>query len=467
MHARNSKRAMAETLDPAVSGTSNLASVARYRPYPDYRDSRVEWIGSIPSHWTIKATRREFEIRLGKMLQPTASSPQDSPTPYFKAQHVQWESVRTTDLPTMYADSIDHAHYGVNHGDLLVCEGGEVGRAGIVCRPPNGSIIQNALHRVRSVGTSDICFLMYLLKHAASQDWIKIHCDRATIAHFTSEKLGGLMIPWAPLSEQHAIVVFLDRETKKIDALIAKKERLIELLEEKSSALITRTVTKGLNPTVPLKDSEIEWLAWIPAHWDVKRINQTSEILRGKFTHRPRNDPSLYGGDWPFIQTGDVAHARKGIKGYRQTLNERGLAVSKMFPEGTLVMTIAANIGDVAVLDFAACFPDSIVGFVPRHGIERDYLFFVFSAIKPELLRDAPVNTQGNLNIERLSSSSPIPIPPRTEQYTVARYLDRETTKIDDLVANVRQAIDCLRELRAALVSAAVTGKIDVRDKAA
>ena len=162
-----------------------------------------------------------------------------------------------------------------------------------------------------------------------------------------------------------------------------------------------------------------------------------------------------------------MAHARKAIKSYRQTLNDRGLAVSKMFPEGTLVMTIAANLGDVAVLDFAACFPDSIVGFVPRDGIERDYLFFVFSAIKPELLRDAPVNTQGNLNIERISSSSPIPIPPRTEQYTIARYLDQETATIDDLVANVLQAIDRLSELRAALVSAAVTGKIDVRDRAA
>ena len=283
----------------------------------------------------------------------------------------------------------------------------------------------------------------------------------------TEEQIGNGSVFVPPACEQRAIAGFLDRETAKIDALVAKKERLIELLQEKRSAVITHSVTKGVEPNVPMKDSGVEWLAMIPAHWDVKRINQTSEVLRGRFTHRPRNDPSLYGGEWPLIQTGDVAHARKAIKSYRQTLNDRGLAVSKMFPEGTLVMTIAANLGDVAVLDFAACFPDSIVGFVPRDGIERDYLFFVFSAIKPELLRDAPVNTQGNLNIERISSSSPIPIPARTEQYTIARYLDQETATIDDLVANVLQAIDRLSELRAALVSAAVTGKIDVRDRAA
>ena len=114
-----------------------------------------------------------------------------------------------------------------------------------------------------------------------------------------------------------------------------------------------------------MKDSGVEWIGNTPAHWAVMRISQVSEVLRDRFAHRPRNDPALYDGRYPFVQTGDVARSRKEITEYRQTLNERGLRISKIFPEGTLVMTIAANIGDVAVLDFAACFPDSIVGFVP------------------------------------------------------------------------------------------------------
>ena len=270
------------------------------------------------------------------------------------------------------------------------------------------------------------------------------------------------------MSEQRAIAAFLDRETAQIDALVAKKERLIELLQEKRTSLISHAVTKGLDPDVPLKDSGVEWLGEIPAHWEVKRVNQISEILRGKFTHRPRNDPALYDGPYPFVQTGDVTRAQKEITGYRQTLNERGLSVSKMFPSGTLVMTIAANIGDVAVLDFAACFPDSVVGFVPRSGIERDFLFYVFLAMKPELLREAPVNTQGNLNIERIGSiGSPIPVPNESEQRVIAAFLDRETAKIDALIAKVREVINHLKELRTALISAAVTGKIDVRETAA
>ena len=153
------------------------------------------------------------------------------------------------------------------------------------------------------------------------------------------------------------------------------------------------------------------------------------------------------------------------ITGYRQTLNEQGLAVSKMFPAGTLVMTIAANIGDVAVLDFAACFPDSIVGFVPRDGVYRDYLYYGFLAMKPELLREAPVNTQGNLNIERIGSQgTQVPLPGVAEQCAIATFLDRETSKIDALIVRIRDAIDRLREFRTALISAAVTGKIDVRE---
>ena len=297
----------------------------------------------------------------------------------------------------------------------------------------------------------------------------------STFSELSTDSLGSFRIALPPLSEQRAIAAFLDRETAKIDALVAKKERLIELLQEKRVALISHAVTRGLpadaaaqaglDPNVPMKDSGVEWIGEIPAHWEVKRVNQISEILRGRFTHRPRNDPTLYDGPYPFVQTGDVTRARKEITGYRQTLNERGLSTSKMFPSGTLVMTIAANIGDVAVLDFAACFPDSVVGFVPRSGIKRDFLFYIFLAMKPELLREAPVNTQGNLNIERIGSiGSPIPVPNQSEQRAIAAFLDCETAKIDALVDKVREAIDRLRELRQALISAAVTGKIDVRE---
>jgi type I restriction enzyme S subunit len=269
-----------------------------------------------------------------------------------------------------------------------------------------------------------------------------------------------------PASEQAAIVRFLDHADARTRRCIVAKQKLIKLLGEEKQAIIHRAVTRGLDPNVRLKPSSVEWLGQIPEHWDVRRVKQISHILRGKFTHRPRNDPSLYDGPYPFIQTGEVARAGKSITSYRQTLNERGLAVSKMFPVGTLVVTIAANIGDVAILDFDACFPHSVVGFVPNTNVTREYLYYVFRAMKPELLRKAPVNTQGNLNVDRIGSRR-IALPPVIEQHAIVLQIEEQTLGLNAMTDRIENEIALLREYRTRLIADVVTGKLDVCEAAA
>lgn len=276
------------------------------------------------------------------------------------------------------------------------------------------------------------------------------------------EFVGNLPILVPPENEQRAIAAFLDRETARIDALIKKKERQIELLQEKRAALISHAVTKGLNPNVKMKNSGIEWLGEIPEHWEVKSIKYLSAIQRGKFSHRPRNDPRFYGGVYPFIQTGDIAASGKFIQTYHQTLNEEGLSISKMFPKGTLVMSIAANIGDIAILEFDACFPDSVVGFVPSKDVDLDFYYYALFALRNEMVNASTMNTQLNINIERIGSIKFV-MPPLHEQRAIAAFLDRETARFDALIEKIRKSIDLLHEYRTALITAAVTGKIDVR----
>lgn len=204
----------------------------------------------------------------------------------------------------------------------------------------------------------------------------------------------------------------------------------------------------------------------MPEGWEVRRIKQISKILRGKFSHRPRNDQSLYDGPYPFIQTGAVARADKYITSFKQTLNKKGLAVSKLFPKNTLVMTIAANIGDVAVLTFDACFPDSVVGFIPVKEVEQDYLYLVFLCMKPELLQEAPVNTQGNLNVERIGSMG-VPLPPIDEQRVIVQKIEADTRFLITTISRTEREIDLLREYRTRLIADVVTGKLDVREAAA
>ena len=134
-----------------------------------------------------------------------------------------------------------------------------------------------------------------------------------------------------------------------------------------------------------------------------------------------------------------------------------------MFPAGTLVMTIAANIGDVAVLNFEACFPDSIVGFVPTNKVERDFLYYLFRAMKSEFLREAPVNTQGNLNVERIGSRK-IPLPSVDEQVNIVRHLAEVSAHIDASMELAHRQVSLIGEYRTRLIADVVTGQIAVRD---
>ncbi|EMX4959410.1 restriction endonuclease subunit S [Raoultella planticola] len=264
-------------------------------------------------------------------------------------------------------------------------------------------------------------------------------------------------------TEQEKIYSFLDHETAKIDNLIEKQQQLIELLKEKRQAVISHAVTKGLNPDVPMKDSCVEWLGDVPEHWSLKSYRYACLIYRGKFGHRPRNDPSLYDGDYPFIQTGDVARASKYIETYSQTLNEKGKAVSQLFPSGTLMMAIAANIGDTAILGFEAYAPDSVVGFKPYQNLHLEFLRYSFMAALPALEQTSTQSTQANLNIDRIGAVEAV-FPPLEEQQNIIDYLDDMLCSYDLIKENANLAIQLLQERRTALISAAVTGKIDVRD---
>ena len=273
----------------------------------------------------------------------------------------------------------------------------------------------------------------------------------------------SIRFPRPPSDEQIRIACFLDYETARIDALIAEQERLIALLKEKRQAVISHAVTKGCDRTVPMKDSGVEWLGEIPRNWVCKSYRYAATVYRGKFGHRPRNDPSLYDGDYAFIQTGDIARAGKYIQEYKQTLNEKGANVSQKFAAGTLVMAIAANIGDTAILGFEAYAPDSVVGFSPRKGVDIEFLRFSFMAAIQELHRTSTQSTQANLNIDRIGGVKAA-FPPIPEQIEIVSFLNERLNSYAELEEQAIDTIDFMKERRSALISAAVTGKIDVRN---
>ena len=180
------------------------------------------------------------------------------------------------------------------------------------------------------------------------------------------------------------------------------------------------------------------------------------------FNHRPRNDERLYDGKYPFIQTGDVARAKKYITTYSQTLNELGKAVSKEFKRGTLTMTIAANVGDVSILDFDAYFPDSVVGFTPLNDNSSEYLYYIFSAMKNEFIRASIVSTQLNLNIERIKDMYIPFTEDKQEQEQIVKFLNKKCDKIDFLIEKKYSKIEKLKEYKKSLIYECVTGKKEI-----
>ena len=429
--------------------------------YNSYKDSGEEWLGTVPAHWKVVPNRGTFTEVDDK------NHPDEEMLSVTIGQGVIRQSTLLQDESMKDGSRIDKSSYKmVQPGDIAYNKM----RAwqGALGASKYKGIISPAYVVQRPAHGNDVEFLQYLLRTPAfakeAERWsYGIASDMWSLRpeHF---KAIHCCIP--PPDEQAAIVRFLDHADEQIQRYIAAKERLIALLEEQRQALVHQAVTRGLDPNVRLKPSGVEWLGDVPEHWDILEIKKISQIQRGKFTHRPRNDPSLYDGPYPFIQTGDISGATKMITGFKQTLNQQGLAISTIFPAGTLVMTIAANIGDVAILNFDACFPDSVVGFIPQNNVHRDQLYYLFRAMKNEFLREAPVNTQGNLNVERIGSIK-VALPPLQEQAATVEHLDNITEATDDTIRRADGQIRLIEEYWTRLIADVVTGQLDVRKAAA
>ena len=433
-------------------------------PYPAYKDSGVPWLGEVPAHWETNRAKGLFR----KMERPVKDS--DEVITCFRDGVV---TLRKNRRVRGFTESLKEIGYqGVFRGDLVIhAMDAFAGAAGVSDSDGKGTSVYSVCTPL--IEGVNPYYYAFCVREMARSEWILALAKgiRERSTDFRFAVFASQIVPFPPLPEQTAIVRFLNHADRRIQRYIRAKQKLIGLLEEQKQALIHQAVTGQIDvrtgqPYPAYKPSGVEWLGDVPAHWEVKRVKQATQVLRGKFTHRPRNDPSLYDGPYPFIQTGEVARAERAITSYRQTLNERGLAVSQMFPAGTLVMTIAANIGDVAVLDFEACFPDSVVGFVPRNDIERDFLYYVFRAMRPELLREAPVNTQGNLNVDRIGSRG-IAVAPAREQKLIVRQIETSTAGLNTATTRAKREIELLHEYRTRLIADVVTGKLDVREAAA
>ncbi|WP_080657683.1 MULTISPECIES: restriction endonuclease subunit S [Agrobacterium] len=330
-------------------------------------------------------------------------------------------------------------------GDILISVRAPVGELNIA---PSRCVIGRGLGAIRA-RKIDTSFLWHALHFSAPQ--LHSVSQGSTFDAINRGDLSKLTLPLPPFYEQHRIAEILS----SVDEAIATTRAVIEQTRKVKQGVLERLLNKGIGHT-RFRQTEI---GEIPEGWCVRRLEEIADIDRGKFSVRPRNDPRYFGGDIPFVQTGDVVSSDGLLTKHSQTLNQLGRAVSKEFPSGTILITIAANIGDTAITTYPVCCPDSVVGIVPHHGIEADWLREYLVLQKVSLDRQATQNAQKNINLQHLRPM-PVVVPPLEEQQNISRGIRAMNASMADTGVELARMIS----LKSSLMSDLLTGRKRVID---
>ncbi|HKZ54787.1 MAG TPA: restriction endonuclease subunit S [Anaerolineales bacterium] len=415
-------------------------SVRQFRPYPDYRGSGVEWLGEIPAHWEVKRLKHLSSV-------DDESLPEDTDPEleiiYVDIGNVDASAGIAAKERYSFSTAPSRARRVVRHGDVIVSTVRTYLKAIAAIVDPEPNLVVSTGFAVIRPRLLDFRFAAYALRAPYFVDRVVAHSVGVSYPTINATEMACFPIVFPALEEQHAIAAFLDRETSKIDALVAKKERLIELLQEKRAALISHAVTKGLDPNASMKDSGVEWLGEIPEDWEVRPLKRLASLRAGAAITAESIEEY---GDYPVF-------GGNGIRGYTSSYTHEG-----RFP---LIGRQGALCGCVNLASGRFWASEHAVVATPRSEVDSHCLAYLLHAMSLNSYSQSAA--QPGLAIETIS---PLPVPmPRTgEQRAIADFLDRETSKIDALVAKVREGIERLKEYRTALISAAVTGKIDVRE---
>ena len=430
----------------------------------------MEWLGQVPEHWEVKplkyaATHNDEALDEG--------FPADSEIAYIDISGVDAVTGIAPPEIIQFGEAPSRARRRVKDGDVIVSTVRTYLRAiARIQHPPENLIVSTGFAVVRPMDNSHPGFVGFLMSAGFFIENVIARSTGVSYPAINASELVRIEIPLPPLAEQTAIADFLDRETAKIDGLIAEQERLIELLKEKRQAVISLAVTKGLNPDAPMKDSGIEWLNEIPAHWSVV-----------SFKHLARGGGKTFtDGDWiesPFItsdgvrllQTGNVGIGNFKEQGYRYVSEDTfsKLQCTEVNPRDVLICRLDGPVGRACLApDLGVRMITSVDNAILKvaDNVSPEHVVSMLSSVPWISWIDALCRVGGGFRL-RISRSQlgeiRVPLPPINEQLAIRERLGSLGQEFDILTTEAQKAITLLQERRSALISAAVTGQIDVR----
>lgn len=421
--------------------------MTKYEKYAEYKDSGVEWVGKIPSHWITCSLSKLFNIKAGGDVDLRNFSENQTD------EHLYPIYTNANDDKSVYGYS-KVANYQAN--SITVSGRGEVGFAVYRDHP------FEAIIRLLVLTPQKEChpkFYAYYIN-----DVINFRVESSAIGQLSTLQISPYKTVLPSIDEQKSICNFLDHETAQIDSLIEKQQQLIQLLKEKRQAVISHTVTKGLNPDVAMKDSGVEWLGKVPEHWTVSKFGYISQVVRGG-SPRPAGDPTLFNGDYsPWVTVAEITKDDELYLTSTETfLTKKGSEQCRVFQAGTLLLSNSgATLGVPKILCINANANDGVVGFEDLR-IDTEYAYFYLSVLTNDLRERVKQGSgQPNLNTDIVKTIS-ITIPPENEIKEIVADIKKKIDHFAKLMKSAKNAIQLIQERRTALISASVTGKIDVR----
>lgn len=441
--------------------------------YPAYKDSGVEWLGQVPEHWEVDRIKASI-VSSKNGIWGDESKGDENDIPCVRVADFDRKKLRVelTEPTIRNVTSREREGRTLNKGDLLLEKsgGGENQPVGCVVlyddeRP---AVCSNFVARVQLKPGMGSSFWRYV--HAAAYA-VRLTTgsinQTSGIQNLDQDRYFNERAAFPPPEEQTDIATFLDHETAKIDALVAEQEKLITLLQEKRQAVISHAVTKGLNPNAPMKDSGVEWLGDVPAHWEVRSISSISTKITNGYVGPTRDilvDDGVRYLQSLHIKRNKIRFDQPYFVRENWSLDHR----KSILEAGDVLIVQTGDIGQVAVVppEFAGCNCHALIIVSPiRDILSGDWLSTVLNSDygAHSLLSIQTGALHPHLNCGNVKFLV-VPVPPRHEQDSIQNYIEERTKKFDALIDEADAAINLLQERRTALISAAVTGQIDVRN---
>lgn len=443
-----------------------MSALSKYKTYPEYKDSGVEWLGDIPSHWLKIQIKNIIKEHSGNGFPNELQNGQEG-IPFLKVSDISGKGkfVDTSNNKVTSSIIVQNSWNVIPKGSIIAAKIGEALRKNHRKILLVDAIIDNNCIGIESINISNE--YNYYIHQLIDFDW---YVNPGAIPSLSVQKYKSQIFFKPSLQEQTKIAQFLDHETAKIDQLIDKQQTLIELLKEKRQAVISHAVTKGLDPNVKMKDSGVEWLDEVPEHWGITKLKYKASIF-GRIGFRGYTVEDIVDEG-----NGALVLSPSNVQGDKFNLDKKTYLSWKKYYESP---EIIVAIDDILLVKTGSTYGKSTIiskidepmtinpqmTLIKKVKIPPKFLYYLFQSNLYKATIDIsntgsgmPTMTQENIN------NFPIPIPLLNEFHSIYNFLDIQTSKIDLLIQKVEQQIALIKERRTALISAAVTGKIDVRD---